>query len=200
MELNNMDRKNFFKKACSLGIGSCAGFSLLTKGDLFAEDDDKNKTKGTPVVPVDTRQVQNVLSYVETTMEEPVKKNIFERLGYEHTTDTGFKNWINGYKNNLKSFFEMVNSNKDTYWEKMEYDPEKPSITIIGKVVDKCACPFAQNQDAPKSLCHYCCKGFQENMFKMLLERPVKVRVDEGFLLGDKRCSTTIFFDGKLQM
>jgi hypothetical protein len=30
-------------------------------------------------------------------------------------------------------------------------------------------------------------------MFEMLLEKPVKVYIDEAFLLGDKRCSTTIF-------
>ena len=195
-----MNRKNFFKKSCSIGIGSCVGFSLLSKGNLFAAAQDNKETKGTPVVPVDTRQVQNVLIYVETTMEEIVKKNVFERLGYEHTTNPGFKNWIDGYKSNVKSFFDMVNSNKDTYWEKMEYDPEKSTIKITGKIVDKCACPYAQCQDAPKSLCNYCCKNFQKSMFEMLLDRPVEVQIDEGFLLGDKRCSTTIFFGGKLQL
>ncbi len=196
-----MDRKKFLKKACGLGIGPCIGFSFLSKGDLFAATQDNDKIlKSTPVVPVDTRQVQNVLSYIENSMEESVKKSVFERLGYEHTTKPSFKNWINGYKNNIKSFFDMVNSNKDTYWEKMEYDPEKSAIRIIGKLVDKCACPYAQCQNAPKSLCHYCCKNFQISMFEMLLDRPVKVQIDESYLLGGKRCSTTVFVDGKLQL
>jgi hypothetical protein len=37
-------------------------------------------------------------------------------------------------------------------------------------------------------------------MFEMLLEKKVKVQIDESFLLGGKRCSTTIFVDGKLQL
>jgi hypothetical protein len=193
-----MDRKNFFKKACGIGLGSCVGFGLLSKGDLFAATQDNNITEGTPIAPVDARQVQNVLYFIETSMEETVKESVFERLGYEHTTDVGFKNWILGYKNNIKSFFDKVNSNKDTYWEKMEYDPERSAIRIIGKPVDKCACPYAQCQNAPKSLCHFCCKNFQKSMFELLLERPVKVQIDESFLLGCKRCSTTIFFEGKL--
>jgi len=34
----------------------------------------------------------------------------------------------------------------------------------------------------------------------MLLEKPVEVRIDDAFLLGGKRCSTTIFVDGKLPL
>jgi hypothetical protein len=195
-----MDRKNFFKKACGIGLGSCVGFNFLSKSDLLAATQDINLAVGTPIVPVDTRQIQNVLYFVETSMEETVKKSIFERLGYEHTTDTGFKNWINGYKNNVQRFFDKVNSNKDTYWEKMEYDPERSTIRITGKPVDKCACAYAQFQNAPKSLCNYCCKNFQKSMFEIILDRPVKVQIDESFLLGGKRCSTTIYFDGKLDM
>jgi hypothetical protein len=40
---------------------------------------------------------------------------LFEKLDYEHTTDPGFKNWINGHKKNLKGYFDKKNSNKDTF-------------------------------------------------------------------------------------
>jgi hypothetical protein len=196
-----MDRMKFFKTACGVGVGSCVGFGILSKENLFAAAKQNAKlTKGTPIVPVDTRQVQNVLYFIDSSMDESIKKSVFERLGYEHTTDVGFKNWITGYKNNVKSFFDMVNSNKDTYWEKIEYNPETSTIKITGKPVDKCACPFAQRENAPKSLCNYCCKNFQKQMFEMMLDKSVKVQIDESFLLGAKRCSTTIFVDGKLQL
>ena len=195
-----MDRKDFFKKAGSAGIGSCVCFSLLSRSEFLTAANSLEKVDETPIVNVDARQVQNVLSFVEASMDEPVKRSVFERLGYEHTTSEGFKNYINGYKNNVKSFFDKVNSNNDTYWEKMEYHEEKPAITIIGKPVDRCACPYAQNENPPKSLCHHCCRNFQASMFEMMLDRPVKVQIDEAFLLGDKRCSTTIFFEGKLQL
>lgn len=35
----------------------------------------------------------------------------------------------------------------------------------------------------------------------MLLEKPVmKVQIDESFLLGGKRCNSTVFIDGKLDL
>lgn len=196
-----MDRKNFLKCSCGLGIGSCFGLSIFAGDKLSAAVLQSESDNSTPVVPVDTRQMQNVLSYIDSSMDENVKKTIFERLGYEHTTDPGFKNWINGYKDDLKGFFDRVNSAKDTYWEKIEYNPETSAIKITGKPVDKCACPFAQHENPPKSLCTYCCINFQKKMFEMLLGMPVaKVNIDESYLFGNNRCSTTLYIDGKLEL
>jgi hypothetical protein len=197
-----MERRDFLKSACGLGICSCTGLSLLMNDKLFAAavqniQDDKK----TPLVPVDLRQIQNVLSYIESSMDEPVKKSIFEKLGAEHLSDEGFINWINNNKKNLKGFFDRINSNKDTYWEKIEYDPELSAIKIIGKPVDRCACPYAHPENPTLSLCNYCCKGFQKAMFEMLLGKPViNVQIDESYLLGGNRCSATVFIDGKLQV
>ncbi len=198
-----MDRSNFLKKVCGFGICSCFSTGLLSEGNLIAAvEQDSTLIKGTSIIPVDTRQVQNVLSYIDSTMDESTKKNIFERLGYEHTTKDSFKNWINGNKNNLKGFFDYINSHTNTNsdWEKIEYDPILSTIKITGKPADRCACPYAQAANPPKSLCNYCCKNFQKNMFEMLLDKTVKVQLDETFLLGGKRCSVTIFVDGKLQL
>jgi hypothetical protein len=196
-----MDRKEFFKTTCGMSIGSCVGLCFLTNSNLYAASKQEfSDTKEIPDVPADARQIQNLLSYIDSSMDKSTRKKVFEKLGYEHTTKESFKNWINGYKNNIKDFFDMVNSDKDTYWESIEYDHEKSAIKITGRLVDKCACAYAQQPDAPKSLCTYCCKSFQKYMFEMLLEKPVKVRIDDAFLLGGKRCSTTIFVNGKLPL
>ena len=195
-----MDRKNFFKSACGLGLCSCAGFGVFANNTVNAaifqdKTDDKQ-----PTVKADAEQIQKVLQYVESSMDPSVKDSIFERLGHEHTTKESFKKWISAYKSDINSFFIMVNSNKDTYWEKMEYDKDKSAIVITGKPVDRCVCAYAQLPDPPKSLCTHCCKNFQKSMFEMLLDKPVRVQIDEAFLLGDKRCSTTIFVDGGLEL
>jgi hypothetical protein len=196
-----MDRKKFCKTTCGLGIGSCVGFGLLSNGNLSADGKTlQEAVKSTPVVPADPRQIRNVLRYIDSSMEEPVKKEIFERLGLEHTTNDRYTGWINGYKKDVKSFFDMVNANKDTYWEKLEFNPDLSAIKVTGRVVDKCACPYAQCENPPKSLCNYCCKNYQIQMFERLLDKKVNVRIDESFLLGGKRCSTTIFVDGKLPL
>jgi len=196
-----MNRKKFFKTTCGLGIGSCAGFGVLSNGNLFASAiQDTNETIKTPVIPVDARQIQNLLCYIDSSMDESTKQKIFEKLGYEHTTKDSFIKWINGYKNNLKSFFDDINNhtNPESDWEKIKYDPELSEIKITGKPADRCACPYAQEANPPKSLCNYCCTSFQKIMFEMLLEKPVKVQLDETFLLGGKRCNVTIFVEGKL--
>lgn len=195
-----MDRKGFIKNACGLGICSCIGISLFTDKKLSAAVI-QNADKKTPLVPIEIKQIQNVLSYIDSSMDESVKKNIFEKLGAEHIADDGFKNWINNNKKKLKGFFDRINANKDTYWEKIEYDPEASSIKIIGKPVDRCACPYAKPETPPLSLCYYCCVGFQKAMFEMLLERPItKVQIDESYLLGGNRCSSTMFIEGKLTL
>ena len=197
-----MNRKDFLKSTCGLSICSCAGLSLLTSGKLSAavmQSDETDKT--TPLVPVDSRQIKNVLCYIDSSMDESVKKSIFERLGAEHLTHPDFINWINENKKDLKGYFDRVNSNKDTYWEKIEYNPDDSTIKITGKPADRCACSYAQCEKPPLSLCNYCCIGFQKTFFEMLLEKPAtKVRLDESYLMGGTRCSATIFIDGKLEI
>jgi hypothetical protein len=196
-----MDRNKFCKTTCGLGISSCIGFGSFLNSNLFADEKQiQEVTKSTPVVPVDPRQIRNVLRFVDSSMDESVKKQIFERLGLEHTTSDKYLSYLNNYKKDIKSFFDMVNTNKDTYWEKIEYNPDLSAIKITGRLVDKCACPYGQCENPPKSLCNYCCKNFQKQMFEILLEKEVNVQIDEAFLLGDKRCSTTIFVEGKLPL
>lgn len=193
-----MDRKEFFKYTCGLGVGFCMGMSPVMGDDILAAADQKSDAdKNTPLVPVDARQIQNVLSYIESSMDEPVMKRIFERLGAEHLTHPEFVKWIDENKKNIKGYFDRINSNKDAYWEKIEYTPEASTIKITGKPVDRCACPYAQSENPPLSLCYHCCVGFQKVMFEMLLGKPViKVQIDESFLLGGKRCSSTLYIDG----
>jgi hypothetical protein len=196
-----MDRKKFFKTTCGLGIVSCFGFDLLSNANSYsAENLNQETTQSIPVVPLDPRQIQNLLRFVDSSQDEAVKKQIFERLGLEHTTNDQYLSYLNKYKKDIKSYFDMVNSNKATYWEKLEYDPDLSAIKVTGRIVDKCVCPFAQCEDPPTSLCNYCCKNFQKAMFEILLDKKVNVQIDEAFLLGGERCSTTVFIDGKLPL
>ena len=197
-----MDRKDFLRCSCGLGLGSCFGISLFMNDKAFAAGNQKLESgKETPLVPVDSRQIQNLLSYIESSMDESSVKNIFERLGTEHLTHPGFVNFINETKKNIKGYFDKINSKSDTYWEKIEYNPDEATIKIIGKTADRCACAYAQSENPPLSLCNHCCIGFQKRMFEMLLEVPVtKVELDESYLLGGKRCSSTIYIDGKIKI
>ena len=200
-----MNRKEFFKKACGMGICSCVSLSLLSKCKV-TEPEKKTETPDPADVPAgvlqaDGRQIQNLLIYVESSIDDPAKTDIFKRLGAEHLTQPQFAGFINESKKNIKGYFNYINSGQDTYWEKIVYDADSSTITITGKKVDRCACAYAQNENPPLSLCHTCCTNFQKVMFEMLLDKPVtKVQTDEAYLLGGNRCSTTLYIDGELQL
>lgn len=206
-----MNRKTFLMK-CATGLGSCAAAGviapLLTASASGAENakaaepqapDGKGDSTLIPLVPVSARQIANTLSFIDSALDESAKQQTFERLGYEHTTDPKFAGWIATSSKDLKGFFDRVNSQQDTYWEKIECIRVPASIRVTGKVVTRCACSYAQCDRPAKALCNYCCRSFQQHMFEMLLQRPVRVRIDEAYLLGGKRCSTTIFFEGGLE-
>lgn len=196
---------------CASGLGSCAAAGLVApllkasgadtapSGAPPVPDKAGGESTLIPLVPMSARQIGNTLSFIDATMDESVKQRTFERLGYEHTTDPKFAGRIAAASKDLKGFFNRVNSQNDTYWEKIEYLRAPPGIRVTGKVVTRCACSYAQCDRPAKSLCHYCCRSFQQHMFAMLLQRPVRVQIDEAFLLGGKRCSTTIFFEGELE-
>jgi hypothetical protein len=194
---------------CASGLGACAAAGLIApmltasgaenaKSEEKPAPDKKGESSLIPLVPMSARQIGNTLSFIDSSMDESVKQQTFERLGYEHTTDPKFAGWIAKSSKDLKGFFTRVNSQNDTYWERIEYIRVPSSIRVTGKMVTRCACSYAQCDRPAKSLCNYCCKSFQQHMFEMLLQRPVRVQIDESFLLGGKRCSTTIFFEGEL--
>ncbi len=197
-----MDRKDFLRNACGMGICSCLGINLLMNESLSAAVDPQDESgKKTPVNPVDARQIQNLLSYIESTMPEQARQDIFRRLGAEHFSDPGYMKMIDNNKKDVKGFFGRINAGNSPYWEKIEYNPETSSIAIIGKPVDRCSCPYAQHENPPVSLCKYCCSGFHARMFEMLLGKPVaRVVIDDSYLLGGKRCSATLHIEGKLQL
>lgn len=197
-----MKRKEFFKKACGMGVCSFMGLGLLSKcSENNPTAEKKSVGTQTPVESADARQIQNLLTYIESEIDDPAKTSIFERLGAEHLTDPMFAGSINQMKENIKGYFDYVNSGQDKYWEKIEYNSESSTIKITGKPVEKCACAYAQFENPPLSLCNTCCTNFQKTMFEMLLEKTVtKVQVDEAYMLGGNRCSTTLFIDGKLQL
>ena len=186
-----MERRTF------LGIGcSCGALSLLGSATASAAGNNKEnpgeKKKDTPQ-EMHQDQVINILKYVDLSQREPVKEDIFSRLGYECFHSRKLGNWIGKYTDNVQAFLDRVNvEHKSKYWESLEFNADKTVLRLTGRKVEGCACAFSDCSQPPKSLCHYCCKNFQQELFGMLLGRKVKVRIEKSFLLGDERCDTSI--------
>ena len=138
-------------------------------------------------------QVKNILKFIDSSQPEAVKASVFSQLGQECFTCRKVDSWIEKYDGNLQALMDWVNIEEaSTYWERLEFNEDHSAINLTGKRVEGCACAFADCPQPPQSLCHYCCKRFQEEIFGTLLGQQVTVEITEAFLLGSERCSTRI--------
>lgn len=185
-----MKRKEFLNRC-----GTCGSLALIA---LFApnkaytrenniKDDDKD------VEPMNKKQVRELLKFIDSSTNESDKKEIFNKLGAECLYTRNYDKWVIGFRENPDEFFNRVQRGESKYWEKLEYDKKKSVITLVGRKFQSCVCEYGQCEEPPKSLCNYCCKRFQEELFGLLLEKKVNVRIDESIILGGERCSATIF-------
>jgi hypothetical protein len=190
MNYRKMKRKDFINKGCTCGAMSIIGLFNIDR--IYAQENStkKDNTDGEPIYK---NQVRQLLKFIDSSVKKSDKKRIFSELGIECFYNRSLDKWVVSFKDNQEEFFNRVNRGESKYWEKLEYDKEKSVITLVGRIVQSCACEFGQCDQPPKSLCNYCCKRFQEEIFCLLLEKKVNVRIDESVILGGERCSTTIF-------
>ena len=138
-------------------------------------------------------QVRNILKFIDASQSEPVKGSVFSQLGHECFFARKLDGWIEQYTGNVQAFLDRINVERASrYWERLEFNEDRTALVLTGKVVQGCACAFADCSEPPLSLCHYCCKRFQEELFGMLLGQKVEVDITASYLLGDERCNTIV--------
>jgi predicted ArsR family transcriptional regulator len=142
---------------------------------------------------INPEQVMNLLKYIDAEMDETIKAEVFSHLGHECFYSNHRDQWIDSFAGDVERFLDVINvQQRSPYWESLVFSEDKTRLTLTGREVDQCACPFAACSAPALSLCNYCCKNFQQVIFSSLLGRPVEVTITAAYLLGDKRCSTLI--------
>jgi hypothetical protein len=137
-------------------------------------------------------QVRGILRFIEENHGQEIKESVFGELGRQCFYARGLDKWIGQFTQDVQRYLDRVNvEKKSRYWEQLEFADAR-TLVLTGKPVEGCACVFAHCPNPPLSLCHHCCKAFQEELFGTLLGRTVEVTIDQAFLLGDERCSTRI--------
>ena len=185
-----MKRKEFIDRCCACGALSLLG---LCSPQTASGEPAATEQKDSEGIPMNKEQIRAVMKFIDSSVNESDRARIFQKLGAECYNSRNLEGWINSFKDNQDEFFDRVNRGESRYWERLEYDKEKSVITLIGRKGGTCACQYGQGEQPPKSLCNHCCKRFQEKIFEHLLEKKVDVWIDESFILGSDRCSTTIF-------
>ncbi len=144
-------------------------------------------------IEITQEQVKNVLKAIDASQSEPVKSALFGQLGHECFYARKLDAWIAQYQGDVQAFLDRINiQHASKYWERPEFTADRATLILTGKKVQACACAFADCLQPPRSLCHYCCKAFQQELFGMLLGQSVEVTITASYLLGDERCNTTI--------
>jgi hypothetical protein len=150
-----------------------------------------NKTKFS--IPINQDQVNNLLKYIDATLDEAAKINLFTQLGHDCFYCRHHDQWVDQFKGDAQKFLDNINiHHQSTFWESLIFTADKSRLILTGKEVDGCACSFAACEAPPLALCNHCCKSFQQELFTYLLGKPVEVTITESYLLGNKRCSTII--------
>lgn len=184
-----MERLAFIKSGCACGL-----LSLLPDAGFSKEalNQDQTTKKSSPI-GMSEKQVQEILKFIDASFDDPVREKVFSRLGYECFHSRQLDKWIGMYKGNVNAFLDWVNvEKKSVYWKSLEFNEDRSALILTGNKVDNCACAFANCPDPPKSLCHHCCRNFQQELFGMLLGQKVSVEITKAFLLGDDSCDTLI--------
>jgi hypothetical protein len=145
------------------------------------------------MIEMKPEQVKSILQYIDSTQPENIKRDIFCQLGRECFRTGNTDAWVAAYQGHIQAFLDRVNlENKSPYWEKLEFNADRSILYLTGRKVQACACAFGDCEKPPVSLCQYCCKTYQENIFGMLFQRKVEVEITESRILGGERCSTAI--------
>jgi predicted hydrocarbon binding protein len=170
-----MDRKNFLKNACGLGICSCIGVGLLSGSNLQAAEKQETDWKDRFI----KYRFAKLIGILDLTLDENTKNQIIENLGKECSKD-GF---ANNYKNNPDGFFNEIHNR---WGENATYDKEKGLIRIETPERD-CVCPFVDSKTISKSICQ-CSVGWQTQTYTTIFGKEVKAECVESIVRGGKRC------------
>lgn len=170
-----MDRKNFFKSACGLGICSCVGAGLFSIDPMNAVTPESVDWKETFIKD----RFAKLIGILDTTLEKDTKDQIIQNLGKE-CAKNGF---AEKYKNNPEGFFKELH---DRWGENVTFNKAEGLIRIETPERD-CVCPFVDSKKISESICQ-CSVGWQTQTYNTIFNREVKARCVESVVKGNKRC------------
>jgi predicted hydrocarbon binding protein len=179
-----MERKDFFKSACTYGLCGCFGMSFLAGNSVSANSKiKKSEEKSDWRLDFMQDRYRDLIYILNDTVDRDTLIGVLKQLGAKCG-----EYFANKYKNDPEGFFAYIKSN---WAESVDYDKEKGIVTVNEKVRDTCNCPFIRKKDAPAILCN-CSLGTQKKIYESLFSRPVSVTLNKSVLRGDERCSFTM--------
>jgi len=183
-----MDRKDFFKKACLYGVCGCAGMTLLSATNVFANSKSGTNSDEEPDWRIGFMQDRfaKLIDIINENVDDKTRSKIMESMGRQ-CSQLGY-DYIKEYIGDVDAFLKKFE--KD-WAESVEHNKEKGIIKTVGKQKEKCPCPFVGKSNISKHYCD-CSIGWYKESFKAVSGKEVEVERTSSILHGDKSCNFTM--------
>ena len=171
-----MDRKEFLKNACGLGVCGCALHFLGASGALGAQE----AGAPDPKLAFARYQVAKMVGFMAADAAREACVGIIEKTGREcaRLSQLGaqFKGNPAGYLAAIKKAWGT-----DSSWDKGN------GVITVSVPEGECGCPLVDSRRTPAFWCN-CSVGYQKESFETVLGKPVRVTLKESKLAGSRRC------------
>ena len=171
-----MDRKDFLRSACGLGVCGCV-LNFLATPELARTED---------AAPPDQRlafaryQVAMMVGFMAADAAAAACAGIIEKTGRECAKlgqlQARFKGDPQGYLAAIKKAWGT-----DSSWDKGN------GVITVSVPEGECGCPLVDSRRTPAFWCN-CSVGYQKESFETVLGKPVRVTLKESKLAGSRRC------------
>jgi hypothetical protein len=171
-----MNRKEFLKNACGLGVCGCV-FGLRDLPEALA---------ATTAQAPDQRlafaryQVAKMVGFMAADTTAPACARILENTGRECAKLGGL---AARFKGDPEGYFATARKNWGTDFS---WDKEKGIITVT-VAEGECGCPLVDSKRTPPFFCS-CSVGYQKETFESVFGRPVEATLKASKLSGSNRC------------
>ena len=171
-----MDRKEFLKSVCGMGVCGCALNFLGTASPLHAAETSAEDQRLAFV----RYQLAKLLGFMAADAPAEACAGILEKTGRECAKlgQLGVR-----FKGDPEGYFAAAKKNWGTDFA---WDKQKGVVTVAVAKGD-CGCPLVDKRRTPVVWCN-CSVGYQKESFEAIFGRPVQARLKESKLSGSKRC------------
>lgn len=171
-----MDRKEFLKGVCGLGVCGCVLNLFGAAEPLLAAEAPKEDQRLLFV----RYQLAKLLGFMAAGAPAGTCAGILEKTGRECAKlgQLGAR-----FKGDPERYFATAKKNWGT---EFTWDKEKGVVTVA-VAEGECGCPLVDPKRTPALWCN-CSVGYQQESFEAIFGKPVQVALKESKLSGSKRC------------
>jgi hypothetical protein len=171
-----MDRKEFLKRACGVGLCGCV-LSLVDPPEAIAAPQAEAADQR---LAFNRYQVAKMVGFMAAGSAAPACAEILEKTGRECAKLGGLSA---KFKGDPEGYFATA---RKAWGTEFSWNKDKGVITVT-VAEGPCGCPLVDNKRTPSFFCN-CSVGYQRESFENVFGRPVRAALKESKLGGSKVC------------